>query len=248
MRTIEQAPAGFPEHPPPLGWSHTLAVFGAAAAVLFVGTRVLIPHLSRATGLEPVVSWFLVGGLVVFVPLILTGALLLRREHATGDPRLWSRRLRFRRMNRGDWLWGIGALLAIGVLSAGIQRVLTAVLGEVTMHPPFMAFEPLSAGRYWILLAWVPFWLLNIMGEELLWRGVMLPRQEVALGRRAWLANGCGWLLFHVAMGWQLLLVLAPILFILPYVTQRRKNTWVAVLIHAGLNGPGFVAVALGLA
>lgn len=231
-----------------MGWGHTLAVFGAASALLFVSTHVLIPALSQATGLEPVVFWFLVGGLGVFAPLLFVGLLLLRQEHALGDPRLWSRRLRFRRMNGGDWLWAIGALCAIGALSAGIQRVLMAVQGDVLMHPPFMAFEPLSSGRYWILLAWLPFWILNIMGEEFLWRGVVLPRQEVALGRQAWLANACGWLVFHLAFGWQLLLVLLPILLILPYVAERRQNNWVAVSIHAGLNGPGFVAVALGLA
>ena len=46
--------------------------------------------------------------------------------------------------------------------------------------------DPLTPGRYWLLAAWVPCWVLNIMGEEILWRGVMVPRQEAALGRRAW--------------------------------------------------------------
>jgi hypothetical protein len=72
----------------------------------------------------------------------------------------------------------------------------------------------------------------------------MLPRQEASLGSQAWLANAVGWLLFHSAFGWQLCLLLVPILVILPYVVQRRQNSWVAVIIHAGLNGPGFVAVA----
>jgi len=36
-------------------------------------------------------------------------------------------------------------------------------------------------------------------------------------------------------------------LFILPYIVQRRRNSWVGVAIHAGVNGPGFVAVAFGL-
>jgi Type II CAAX prenyl endopeptidase Rce1-like len=39
--------------------------------------------------------------------------------------------------------------------------------------------------------------LLNILGEEFLWRGVVLPRQEVAFGRRAWVVNGILWLLFQ---------------------------------------------------
>jgi membrane protease YdiL (CAAX protease family) len=76
---------------------------------------------------------------------------------------------------------------------------------------------------------------------------VILPRQEAALGRGAWVANAPGWLLFHLAFGWLLMVVLLSILIILPYAVQRRQNTWVGVVIHAVVNGPGFVAVALGV-
>jgi membrane protease YdiL (CAAX protease family) len=108
----------------------------------------------------------------------------------------------------------------VALLSAAIQGALTLGLGEVNLHPPFMHFEPLAPGRYWILAAWLPFWLLNILGEEFLWRGVLLPRQEAALGQRAWLANAAGWGLFHLAFGWQLLTLLLPILVIVPYIAQ----------------------------
>ena len=67
-------------------------------------------------------------------------------------------------------------------------------------------FDPLTPDRYWILGAWFPFWVLNILGEEFSGGGVVLPRQEVALGRWAWLANGIGWLLFHLAFGPAILL------------------------------------------
>ena len=107
--------------------------------------------------------------------------------------------------------------------------------------------ETPTPGHYWILAVWLPFWVLNVVGEELLWRGVVPPRQEVAFGRWAWLANGSGWLLFHVAFGGAILVTVWPIVFILPYVVQRLRNSWTGVIIHVGLNGPGFFAVAFGL-
>lgn len=229
-----------------MGWIHAMAIFGVAGLVLFAGTHVLIPLLSESTGLEPILSWFLIGGVLIFMPLLVAGYLSVRQEGYAGT-RILAKRLRFRRMSRNDWAWAIGAVFVIGMFGAGIQ----AALGEWgvggDLHPRFMAFEPLSPGRYWILAAWLPFWVLNIMGEEVLWRGVVLPRQEVALGPKAWIANACGWLLFHAAFGWYLMIVLLPILIILPYVVQRRRNSWVGVVIHAGINGPGFIAVALGL-
>ncbi|MBA2549089.1 MAG: CPBP family intramembrane metalloprotease [Burkholderiaceae bacterium] len=231
---------------PPTGWTRTLLLFGVAGGLLYLVTHALIPTLFSRTGWQPILLWFLLGGLGIFLPLILFGIGLVRREPLSEGRRSWAHRLRFRRMSGADWRWTLGGLVLVATLSAAVQGALTIGLGEVNLHPPFMQFEPLGPGRYWILAAWLPFWLLNILGEEFLWRGVLLPRQEIALGQHAWLANAVGWSLFHLAFGWQLLMLLSPILFILPYVAQRTQNTWPAVIMHAGLNGPGFVAVAFG--
>jgi len=233
---------------PAMGWGGTLALFVAAGTVLLLGTRLLIPAVGDALGVERIIAWFLVAGGVVFLPLLAVGYLLLRQESRPGQRGGWGGRLRFRRMDRGDWFWTLGAVALILGLTAAIQLGLQAWHGDVDLHPPFMAFDPLSPGRYWILAAWLPFWVVNIMSEEVVWRGVLLPRQEAALGRHAWFANAVGWTVFHVAFGWQLLAVLLPILFVLPYVVQRRGNSWIGVIVHAGINGPAFVAISLGLA
>lgn len=229
-----------------MGWGGTLGVFGAAALLLAGATHLALPALARATGWEPVIWWFLLGALVVFGPLLLVALRLLRGESLEGVD-IVRDRLRFRAMDAGDWTWALGALLAIGILTVLAERLQPLIFGDVVVTPAFLPFEPLGPGRYWILAAWLPFFALNVLGEEILWRGVVLPRQEAALGAQAWLANAAGWLLFHAAFGLHLLVMLLPILLILPWVAQRRRNSWVAVVIHAGLNGPGFLAVAFGL-
>lgn len=231
----------------PMGLGRSGIFFGGAALLLAAATHGLIPVLVARTDIEPVLLWFMVGGLGVLTPLVLVGFLMLTRESPSSLPTLWRQRLRLRPMTGSDWLWSVGALALIGLLSAGMIAALRVVWGDVRLQPTFMAFDTLTPDRFWILGAWLPFWLLNITGEEFLWRGVVLPRQEVALGQWAWLANGAGWLLFHSAFGAIILLTLLPIVFILPYVVQRRQNTWTGVVIHAGLNGPGFLAVAFGL-
>jgi membrane protease YdiL (CAAX protease family) len=148
-------------------------------------------------------------------------------------------------MNGGDWLWTIVGIAAVAVLTGGIVGLLP---DKATLRPSFMTLEPLGPGRYWILGAWLPFFVLNIVGEEFVWRGVVLPRQEVVFGGRAWLVNGILWLLFHAAFPWQVLVTLVPITLILPYVVQRRRSTWIGVVIHAGFGGAGFLAIAFGLA
>jgi membrane protease YdiL (CAAX protease family) len=141
----------------------------------------------------------------------------------------------------------MGGLIAAGALSSLAMKILELTLGEFDHSPAFMSFEPLTKGRYWLLLVWLPYWVLNIMGEEILWRGVMLPRQELAFGKYAWLIHGLGWGIFHVAFGWQLMITLIPLIFVQSYIVQRTKNSWVGVMMHGGLNGPAFIAIALGL-
>lgn len=232
---------------PPLGLFGTTLLFGGAGILLFAVTYGLIPALSERTGVELVVLWFVGAGLGLFVPLIFATPILLRSEGGLERIRLWHDRLRFRPMDAADWTSAAGGLVAIGLLAAGSMIVLRSLFGDAHLHPSFMKMEPLAAGRYWILAAWLPFWIVNIMGEEILWRGVVLPRQEVAFGRWAWVVNGTAWLLFHLPFGPAIMFTLAPTTFLLPFIVQRRRNSWIGVLIHAGLNGPGFLAVAFGL-
>ena len=232
---------------PPLGLASSTGLFGAGAFFLVLATRLVIPALVSATGAEPVVAWFVAASVCVFAPLLFLGAWLLHREGSLAKPGLWGGRLRFRPTGAHHWLWSLGGLAAVSLSSAGIVTLLGRLPGELSLHPWFMAVEPLTPGRYWILAVWLPFWGLNILAEEVVWRGVVLPRQEMAFGKWAWLVNGTGWLLFHAAFPWQVVVTLVPITLILPFVVQRLGNTWAGVIIHAGLNGPGFLALAFGL-
>ena len=223
-------------------------LFGAGALLLFLTTRVAVPALVAATGAETVAMWFLAASVVLFGPLLVTAALLLYRERRTGTPGSWKARLWLRPMDGGDWLWALGGLAVVGVLSGGIAAALGATADSSQFQPSFMTFEPLGPGRYWILAAWLPFFALNIAGEEFIWRAFMLPREEAAFGAAASLLNGVLWLLFHAAFPWQVLVTLVPITFILPYIVQRRRSTWIGVVIHAAFGAAGFLALAFGLA
>lgn len=243
---FEKRESAEPDGVPPLGLGGSAALFGTGALLLFLTTRIAIPAFVSVTGSETVVMWFLAASTILFVPLLLTAVLLLHRERRPGRPDSLGARLWLRPMNGGDWLWAVGGLAAVVVLTGGIGAALQALQDGKNFHPSFMAFEPLGPGRYWILGAWLPFFVLNIVGEEFVWRGVALPRQDVAFGRRAWLVNGILWLLFHAAFPWQVLLTLVPITLLLPYVVQRRRSTWTGIVIHAGFGAMGFLALAFG--
>ena len=230
-----------------LGLAGSFAIYIPAAILMYCMTKYLIPYLSRVTGQETILFWFIVGGLGIFTPLIITGVLILRREGFKFTGKTWHERLRFRKITKKDLLWSFLGLIFVGIASGLVMKSMEYFIGSFDHSPSFMVFEPLSKGRYWLLLVWLPYWILNIMGEEFLWRGVMLPRQELAFGKYTWLIHGFGWGLFHVAFGWHLVITLIPLIFIQSYIVQKTKNSWVGVIMHGGLNGPSFIAICFGL-
>lgn len=232
---------------PKMGIVASFAIYIPAALLMFLLTKYLIPNLSEQTGMENIFFWFVVAGLGIFTPLILTAIFILKSEGVSFSKATWTDRLRFRKITANDLIWSLGGLVVVAILSGLTLSLLEYLIGAFDHSPPFMSFEPLTSGRYWLLAVWLPYWVLNIMGEELLWRGVMLPRQEVAFGKYAWLIHGFGWGLFHVAFGWQLLITLIPLIFIQSYIVQKTKNSWVGVIMHGGLNGPSFIAISFGL-
>ncbi len=230
-----------------LGFLGSFAIYIPAAILMYCMTRYLIPFLSRVTGQETILFWFIVAGLGIFTPLIITAVLILKAEGYEISKSTWIGRLRFRRITKTDLIWSIVGLILVGFFSGIIMKGLELIIGKFDHSPAFMSFEPLTKGRYWLLLIWAPYWILNILGEEFLWRGVMLPRQEVAFGKHTWLIHGFGWGLFHIAFGWQLLITLIPLIFIQSFIVQRTKNSWIGVIMHGGLNGPSFIAICFGL-
>lgn len=230
-----------------LGLISSFAIYIPAALLMYFLTKYLIPYLSEITGQETILFWFIVAGLGIFSPLIITAIMILRSEGFKISKNTWIQRLRFRKITKKDILWSIGGLILVGIISGIIMKGLELVIGKFDHSPAFMSFEPLTKGRYWLLLVWFPYWILNILGEEILWRGVMLPRQEIAFGKYAWVIHGFGWGLFHIAFGWQLIITLIPLIFIQSYVVQRTKNSWIGVIMHGGLNGPSFIAISFGL-
>lgn len=207
-------------------------------------TRTLIPNLVER-GWEPLLAWFLTAGFLFALLLIaaVAGAILAGKRSLPDI----LRELRVRPLSSAEWrLTGLALLATILAITA-LQAINTGVWPRLPAHPPFMSVSPLAPAQYCILVLWLPFFALNIIGEELWWRGFIQPRQEPVFGANTWIVQGSLHGAFHVSFGTGVLLLLIPVLFAIPWAVQRTKNTTAGIIIHAGVNGPGFLAVSLGL-
>lgn len=222
----------------------SIVLFGVPALLLWVMTRTLIPNLVER-GWEPLLAWFLTAGFLFALLLIaaVAGAILAGKRSLPDI----LRELRVRPLSSAEWrLTGLALLATILAITA-LQAINTGVWPRLPAHPPFMSVSPLAPAQYYILVLWLPFFALNIIGEELWWRGFIQPRQEPVFGANTWIVQGSLHGAFHVSFGTGVLLLLIPVLFAIPWAVQRTKNTTAGIIIHAGVNGPGFLAVSLGL-
>ena len=105
-------------------------------------------------------------------------------------------------------------------------------------------------GQWWIAVYYTLVLLCaNIAGEELWWRGYLLPRQELVHGRFTWIVHGILWAAFHLFFQWTLwdFVRMLPTCCALSFVAQHRKNTWPGIIGHTFGNSAFLVQIVQGI-
>lgn len=250
----------------PMGWGLSLLYFGIPAILFFLGFHILMPAINKAADIAPFYG-YLIGVGLPLLGLFLAALVALRLE---GHPLIWaatSKRFRLKRVSWKMWL-GTLAIFVLANIFIGILTVLNnTLLGQGIIPipgniPGFLqpvaaqfASDPLSiyeaafgglAGNWLALASYTALIFVNVIGEELWWRGYILPRQQLAFGKYTWLVHGLLWWGFHAFKWWDILPLLAPTLLI-SFLAQRSQNTWPGIIIHFLVNGLAIPLIALAV-
>lgn len=224
------------------------------AAFIFIGFTIyfyillftLLPFLKSNFSLNPALYWFITG-YFLFFPLFVYPLIMAKVEGFKGIKEIM-RSLSFRTFSNKDWAYSILGLLLVFVFTGvefGASFLLNKYFGirQLISTPWFMEIHPFQGEEKLLLLIWLPMFFLNIVGEEMLWRGYIQTRLQ---GKYSWLICSLLWFIFHLPFGMDLMIMLIPIIIIIPYVFYKTKNTLAGIFIHGIYNGPIFIAVALG--
>jgi uncharacterized protein len=223
-----------------------LAVWAAAAAPMGLLAWVVAPLLagSRASALDfgRVLIWCLTAGLAWQALLVLL--MVWREQRSLRWPvvraALWlqppstpdSPAQEYRRGGR-LWLWVIPFTVGFGllqVLPVNFPEPARRSLGKLLGSP---------TGQHWLHHNWGVLAILVLMlvfntviGEELVFRGLLLPRMAGAFGRADWLVNALLFALYHVHMPWGMPGdLVAGGLFAYP--TRRWRSAWMGIIAHS---------------
>lgn len=234
-----------------------LAIWAAAALPMAVLAWAVWPALSDATNLHPgMLFWLLmVVGMVWQFALAVT---ILYRELGTlrwsaVAPRIWAQQPRNprtgQRSPRSWWaLVPITAVFAVLTFASEELTVFFDALGWVAPEGTDIRqlVSPEFDGQWWILgVAAISFAFNYVLGEELLFRGVLLPKMQGAFGRWDWLVNAVLFTAYHLHKIWALPLIL---LTSLPFswAARRYRSIWFAIILHS-IEGVVVFVVIVGV-
>jgi membrane protease YdiL (CAAX protease family) len=91
----------------------------------------------------------------------------------------------------------------------------------------------MSGNWLWFALLVVMFLFNTALGEELLFRGFLLPRMNGAFGRRDWLANGVLFAVYHLHVPWAIPESLVAEMFLAAYPSRRYRSALIGIAVHS---------------
>ncbi len=242
-----------------------LLVWIAAAAPMAVLEWIVFPVLSRGSA-DPAflnLALLTVGLVWQFVLVVI----LLRSEGVSWNwsdirQRLWLRQPSSPKDGRTDrrlWWWLIPVLLLTVLfefkVGGAIDRAWVSVFPALREPPgaSLNGFLGSPEGRAQMVGAW-GFYLLfivqaifnTVIGEELLFRGLLLPRMAGAFGKWDWVANGILFGFYHWHKPWILLSAAIEAVFLFSLPSRRFRSEWFGIIAHSG-QSIYFAFLLLGL-
>jgi uncharacterized protein len=224
--------------------SRILAIWAAAALPMAVLAWLVAPALAdrfSGDGLIPMGKALIVSLTIGMVWQFVLVAVLVGREQGTlrwpkVRDALWLRSPRSPRSGRsGGRVWLVVIPLIIAFTAA--QELIAIV--PAPENREFATLLESDAGKAfldgafgWYALILVFFLFNTVLGEELLFRGYLLPRMNGAFGRGDWVANGLLFAGYHLHVPWVIPGTLLD-MFTVAYPTKRYRSAWIGIAVHS---------------
>jgi uncharacterized protein len=257
---LEQAPADSPagnegdlREPRQYSRLGTLAVWAAATVPMGVLSWLVAPAVAGPGASERrfVVTLVIAMTCGLVWQAVLTAILVMRERPSswrTLRERLWLRPPSTATRRGGRlWLWVPVYALGLAVLDIVIQPL---IFPDAPDSRNMGAFLSSPVGQQTFHHGWGLFALLVVMqlfntvlGEEMLFRGFLLPRMRGSFGRADWVVNGVLFGLYHLHEPWVIPNAIITG-FLCAQPTRRFRSAWMGIAIHS-IESVFFVAVVL---
>jgi uncharacterized protein len=252
---LGQAPTGVNELREPRQYSRlaTLGVWAAATVPMGVLSWLVAPAVAGPGASERRFVLTLVVAMTCGLAwqAVLTAILVMRERPSSWRElraHLWLRPPSTATRRSGRlWLWVPVYALGLAVLDIVVGPM---IFPDAPDGRNMGAFLGSPVGQQTFHHAWGLFALLVVMqlfntvlGEEMLFRGFLLPRMRGSFGRADWVVNGVLFGLYHVHEPWVIPNAIVTG-FLCAQPTRRFRSAWMGIAIHS-IESVFFVAVIL---
>ena len=226
----------------------------------FVVTWAVVPNITPIGSMHPGITyWILI--ILCLIWQFIVSLFLLYKEKILFDwdaikKRIWLNNPidpKTKKQRSLLYLWVIPLILLNGVIIY-FSGFFDGFLANIIPIPAYTDMaelnDPIFIGQWWILgLALVSALFNYLLGEELLFRGILLPKMEGVFGKYDWIANAVLFGFYHLHKPWALPSILVSSLVIV-WPARQYRSIWMAIIIH-GFEGIfviiGITMVILGI-
>lgn len=139
--------------------------------------------------------------------------------------------------------WTLPFILGSAVIQSGasglpnVDEWVSPFLGSLPQYDLSGLNNGEFKGAWWLLPLFLFTALLNyLLGEELMYRGILLPKMHLVFGKWDWLVNGFLFGLYHLHKPHIILSTGLYFGLLFSFPARYFQSTWMAVIIH-GLEG-----------
>lgn len=150
-------------------------------------------------------------------------------------------------------LWTIPFIAVSALLQSGLIHLpnVDALMNPLLRYFPVYDLSSLATAEYkgawWILIMFIITSLFNyFLGEEFIYRGILLPKMKGVFGKYDWFFNGVLFGLYHLHKPQVIVSTALYFGFVFAFPSRLFQSSWMAVIIH-GLEGVLGIVVILGI-
>jgi uncharacterized protein len=233
-----------------------LGIWALAAVPMGILSWIVFPAVSPDSESDPLgagvtrIALLTIGLIWLFI----LSLIIVRREEGNLRWATVKRRLRLNaprdpktgETRRRLWLWVIPFLIAIIVYEIALKPYVDELWISIfpffaepqgySMAAVFGSKEILGrlVGAWWFLALYIVNAIFNtILGEEFLFRGVLLPKMEGVFGRWNWVASGILHGFYHFHQPWGIAASVISGIFLYAFPSWRFRSTWMGIIVHS---------------
>ncbi len=237
-----------------------LVIWALSAIPMGILAFVITPGVVAITNWSPIIIYWIAVNIGLVWQFVLSLIILNRDGHALN----WHtvvRRMKYQRPvhpktgKSGYWLllWTIPFIVFSALIQSGVIRIpgVDNLMAPLIEHLPKYDLSSLSTaeykGEWWMLGLFIVTSVFNyFLGEEFMYRGILLPKMKGVFGKWDWFFNGILFGFYHLHKPQIILSTALYFGFVFAFPSRLFQSNWMAVIIH-GLEGVLGLIVLLGI-